>query len=162
MKHSKSGLLLMEMIICIFFFALCAVVYSQIFLKSHVLSKNTISENHAVIVLENLAESYYNTHGDLESISLLYPMYAEQSDSTLRLYYDKDFNPLLLNSIDTGNPDSYTYIAELKLLPDSSSSLRSGTATFKSVSIDHSSTMHTEQIYSLDLTVNVPRTPASN
>lgn len=160
MKHSKSGILLMEMIICIFFFALCAVVCSQIFLKSHILSKRTISENQAVIILEGLAECYYNTHGDLNQITQMYIMYAEQDDNVLRLYYDRDFNPLLINTLDTTNSDTYMYIAELRLRPDSSDSVLNGTASLISVDSDYNNNLHTEPVYSLELTVNVPRTPS--
>lgn len=58
MKHSKSSLFLMELIISILFFSLASTVCIQMFSKSHTLSKQTVDENHAMIQAQNLAESF--------------------------------------------------------------------------------------------------------
>lgn len=58
MKHSKSSLFLMELIISILFFSLASTVCIQMFAKSHALSEQTVNENHAMIQAQNLAESF--------------------------------------------------------------------------------------------------------
>lgn len=150
MKHSKSSLLLMEMIICIFFFALCAVVCSQIFAQSHLLSKQTVAENQASIILSSLSESFYATNGDIEKIADYYPDYAVTDNSSMKLYFDKNFNYINKNSVASAD---YYYIAELTIVLNHSAHTSNGTVVFYS-------TDSTDSIYSIDLTVNRPLTIA--
>jgi len=153
MKHSKSSILLMEMIICIFFFALCAVVSSQVFVQAHLLSKNTISENHASIVLESLAESFYASNGDINAIANNYPDYASTSANDLTLYMDKDFQFLTASEV---TADNYTYYALLSVTPDNYSETMTGTATFYSVDASLDGNGSDKEIYSIDLVANIP------
>ena len=69
MKHSRSTLFLLELIIAIFFFSVASTVCIQLFAKSHLLSKQTINENHAVTQTQNLAESFWGTDGNCVSLS---------------------------------------------------------------------------------------------
>lgn len=75
MKHSKSALILMELIIAILFFSLSSSVCIQLFVKSHLLSKQTTDENHAIIQAQNLAESFLASDGDM----------------MITLFFDKDW-----------------------------------------------------------------------
>lgn len=52
------------MIIAILFFSLASAVCIQLFAKSHLLSTQTVNQNHAVIQAQNLAESYLALEGD--------------------------------------------------------------------------------------------------
>lgn len=61
MKSSKSSLFLMELIIAILFFALASAVCIQLFVKAHVLGKNTTEENHALLLCQNLSEIFLDT-----------------------------------------------------------------------------------------------------
>lgn len=92
MKHSKSALFLMELIITILFFSLASAVCIQLFAKSHLLSKQTVNENHAVIQAQNLAESFLAMEGDMEQIKALFPASATgTSDDTLLLLFDENW-----------------------------------------------------------------------
>lgn len=89
MKHSKSALFLMELIITILFFSLASAVCIQLFAKSHLLSKQTVNENHAVIQAQNLAECFLATEGDMEQLRELFP--ASATDDSILLLYDENW-----------------------------------------------------------------------
>lgn len=78
MKHSRSSLFLMELIIAILFFSLTGAVCIQLFVKAHLISRSTIELNHAIVQAQNLAEIWLSTDG------------AEQPAP---LYFDSDWNP---------------------------------------------------------------------
>lgn len=93
MKHSRSSLFLMEMIIAILFFSLASAVCIQLFAKSHTLSKQTVNQNHAVIQAQNLAESYLALEGNLEQLTALFDTAVTDSAAgKLQLYFDGDWN----------------------------------------------------------------------
>lgn len=92
MKHSKSALVLMELIIVILFFSLASTVCIQLFAKSHLLSRQTVNENHAVIHAQNLAECFLATEGDMTQIKTLFPTCVPNtSGDTVTLLFDKDW-----------------------------------------------------------------------
>lgn len=94
MKHSRSSLFLMEMIIAILFFSLASAVCIQLFAKSHTLSKQTVNQNQAVIQAQNLAECYLALEGDFEHITVLLGLAdADTSSGCLKLYFDTDWAP---------------------------------------------------------------------
>lgn len=159
MKHSRSSILLMEMIICIFFFALCAVISSQVFVQAHLLSNKTISENHAAIILESLAESFYANNGDLEKISSdYYSEYTVTDHSHVTLYMDKEYNFIAPSAVADNN---YSYFAEITASPNISNGTIEGTASFCSVEKDMDNVVNNNVIYSLNLVVNKPATLSS-
>ena len=88
MKHSRSSLFLMEMIIAILFFSLASAVCIQLFAKSHLLSTQTVNRNHAVIWAQNLAESYLSAEGDLDKVIILFSLSELPEENTLRLSFD--------------------------------------------------------------------------
>lgn len=180
MKHSKSSLLLIEMIICIFFFGLSAAICSQFFAKAHLTSKDTIEENYGEIIVQNLAECFYATNGDFEQIvSEHYNGYAVCDDNGFTIYFDSDFamlpageesfNPELLPS-DSENSNSNTaflsadskcaYCARLALSDSSSDEAAEFVnATAKFYEIKHNeNNCFKEEIYSIEVKVNVPLT----
>ncbi len=94
MKHSKSALVLMELIIVILFFSLASTVCIQLFSKSHLLSQQTVNENHAVIYAQNLAECFLATEGDLLQLQSLFPCSSEDTSAdSVVLLFDEHWNP---------------------------------------------------------------------
>lgn len=94
MKHSKSSLFLMEMIIAILFFSIASAICIQLFAKAHTLSFNTVNQNKAVIHAQNLAESYLALEGDLPQIAPLFEAsVSDFSKNELYLYFDAEWLP---------------------------------------------------------------------
>ena len=62
----------MEMIIAILFFSLASAVCIQLFARSHLLSTQTVNQNHAVIQAQNLAESYLSLEGNVAAMQDLF------------------------------------------------------------------------------------------
>lgn len=92
MKHSKSSLVLMELIIVLLFFSLASTVCIQLFSKSHLLSTQTVNENKAVIHAQNLAECFLATEGDIAQMRNLFETSAsDTNEHTVILLFDKDW-----------------------------------------------------------------------
>lgn len=68
MKHSKSSLFLMELIIALLFFSLASTVCIRLFVNAHSLSNQTVDMNHAVNYAQNMAETFTGCDGDLASM----------------------------------------------------------------------------------------------
>ena len=99
MRHSRSSLFLMEMIIAILFFSLASAVCIQLFAKSHLLNGRTVNQNHAVVQAQNLAESYLALEGDLEQIAPLFEQaILDGANSTLTLSFDSEWNPVTVEN----------------------------------------------------------------
>lgn len=129
MRHSKSSLFLMELIISLLFFSMASAVCVQLFSKSHMLSRSTVNENHSITVLQNMAETWFSADGDLKATADLLDNAILSSDgSSLFLLYDKDWEPVDCNLLDTAGTISIesassgdltppvTFIAELQVL----------------------------------------------
>ena len=97
-QSSKSSLFLIELIIAIFFFINAATICLPLFVKSHTISKETISINHAVLWTQNLAEIFSNQNGDYQLIKQIYAEHdcitntALDSDIHLLLLFDADWH----------------------------------------------------------------------
>jgi len=89
-NSSKSGLFLMELIMSILFFTLAATVCIQMFVKSHTLSEESVSLNHAVIICQGLADSFYGTDGDLTLVSDMFEN-SKSNQNHITIYYDENF-----------------------------------------------------------------------
>lgn len=110
MKHSKSGIFLMELIISILFFALSSAVCIQLFVKAHLLGEETAEQNKSILWCQNLAELYIECDGSTEEIYdyLLAGSTLSKDNITLRpkeaasgdiiLYFDQNFLPSTQNS----------------------------------------------------------------
>ena len=97
MNHhsSKASLFLMELIITILIFSAASAVCVQLFAKSHLISIKTLVLNNAVIQTESAAEVFLSTEGNLPHMEKILDtsLSGALSDSSLTLYYDKDFIP---------------------------------------------------------------------
>lgn len=83
MKHSKSGLFLMELIIALLFFALASTVCVRLFVKSATLSDSTVDLTYAVSRAQNLAECFLSCDGDITRVQDLFPESSLQEDNLL-------------------------------------------------------------------------------
>ncbi len=72
MKHSKSSLFLMELIIALLFFSLASTVCIRLFVNAHALSNQTVDQNFAVNYAQNMAEAFTGCGGDLEALQALF------------------------------------------------------------------------------------------
>ena len=80
------------MIIAILFFSLASAVCIQLFARSHLLSKQTVNENHAVVQAQNLAESYLSLEGNEAAMQDLFSPSELTDENTLRLAFDSSWN----------------------------------------------------------------------
>lgn len=93
MKHSKSALFLMELIVALLFFALASTVCIRLFAKAHLLSEQTVNENHAIVHAQNLAEGFLATEGDIMQMKALFPNAASTSpENDILLLFDEEWN----------------------------------------------------------------------
>ncbi len=92
MKHSKSSLFLMELIISILFFSMASTVCIRLFVRAHTMGAQTINESHAVNIAQNLAEGFLGSEGDMDALHALFPEGTLQ-DGELVLYWDGEWQP---------------------------------------------------------------------
>ncbi|MBQ9513071.1 MAG: hypothetical protein IJR58_07740 [Lachnospiraceae bacterium] len=86
-NSSKSeSLFLIEMIVVIFFFAVCAVVCARLFVLSHRMKNESKALTRAVMEAQNAAELFYATGGDIETVYETLP-----EDAVLITAQDGDF-----------------------------------------------------------------------
>lgn len=130
MGHSKSGLFLMEMLIAILFFSIASCVSVQLFVKSKLISQESVNNNKSVIWVQNLAESYSATNGNFKLMSeMLGGLYlADTSDEEneipkgVSLLFDKDWN--LIDSSEYSNAGTRSfYYAIVSDITDTSNDL---------------------------------------
>ena len=86
MEKNKSNLFLMELMICILFFALASAVCIQMFAKAGRLSQSSVDESHAVGCAQSAASAFFSGMGESEAIAGFYP-YADVSADGLTQYY---------------------------------------------------------------------------
>lgn len=115
MKHSKSSLFLMELIVSILFFSLASAICIQLFVRSHSISSETINLNNAITQAQNLAEYWYASEGDLHAMQNIMPnSRLSDSGNALTLCFDQDWQLL---SADTDG-EKTGYYASLTSLAD--------------------------------------------
>lgn len=131
MKHSRSSLFLMEMIIAILFFSLASAVCIQLFAKSHLLSTQTVNQNQAVIRVQNLAESYLALDGDVTAMQALFSPSQLSDDNTLCLAFDSDWNLC-------ADGDSTRFLAELHHTPAGENGIMEAVITVYDISAPES------------------------
>ncbi len=97
MKHSKTSLFLMELIISIMFFAIASAVCIQLFVKSYQISTSSVELNHAVQWAENAAEVYYSCNGDLHAVGSILSekdgFFVDDTDG-LQICFDTGWQPI--------------------------------------------------------------------
>lgn len=93
-KHtsSRSGLLLMEIIIAILFFSVVSAICLQLFVKAHNMGKDTEELDMAVRQCSSVAEILSQKEQPMELISEIYSG-SDIAETDGFIYFDKDFQP---------------------------------------------------------------------
>jgi len=92
MKHSKTGIFLMELIVGVLFFSLASALCIQIFVKAKQMNNESIQKSHASRIASNMIE-LYKSH-ELEDDNILY------FDNNAMPTQQKDFYCVTLDVID--------------------------------------------------------------
>ena len=92
-NRSKSTLFLMEQLIAILVFALCAAACVQTFVTSYLMVVESKDRNNALIIAESYAESYKAFRGNLEEMSTVLGRTVPSNDRELIVYYDEKWQP---------------------------------------------------------------------
>ena len=79
----------MELIIAILFFAIASGMCMQIFVKAHLISKQTDREQNAVVVSDSVIASLKNASGDLNQVASLFQ--GEISNEEVTIWLDNSF-----------------------------------------------------------------------
>lgn len=58
MRHSRSGIFLMELIVCLLFFSIASAVCVQLFVKAQMLNQESVQLGEACAIAENIVEEY--------------------------------------------------------------------------------------------------------
>lgn len=112
-KTSKASLFLIELVLSIFFFIIATVICLQLFINTHLLSKQSIETNQAVLWSQNLAEPFLGNHGDFSIVKKLYfsndciQDFSFATNSQILLCFDEKWNPV--NSISNADYLVYSY-----------------------------------------------------
>lgn len=101
----KSALFLMEQLIAIFTFTLCAAVCIKIFTASYTLSGNSRDINNAIFIAECGAEGYKAVNGNFEKAALILSGNIEGADNAIYVYYNA--------SLQTCKMDEAVYILKI-------------------------------------------------
>jgi len=100
MKHSKTSLFLMELIISILFFIIAGAVCVQLFVKSHQISTDSVSLNHSIRWCENIAELLQANEGDLSKVAFILEknekchINCEEGASSFTICFNKNWEPI--------------------------------------------------------------------
>ena len=119
------------MIIAILFFSLASAVCIQLFARSHLLSTQTVNQNHAVIQAQNLAESYLSLEGNVAAMQDLFSPSELTDENTLRLAFDSSWTLCTAE-------DNAGFYAELKSTPAEETGIMKGEITVYDVSTPES------------------------
>ena len=122
------------MIIAILFFSLASAVCIQLFARSHLLSTQTVNQNHAVIQAQNLAESTENRlslEGNVAAMQDLFSPSELTDENTLRLAFGSSWNLCTPE-------DNAGFYAELKSTPAEETGIMKGEITVYDVSTPES------------------------
>ena len=94
MKHrnSRSALFLMELIFAILFFAIASAVCVQLFVRAHLISRDTQDLNQAMAGAQSAAAVLQAEQGDLAAASVLLEG-SQMENGVLTLRYDSDWQP---------------------------------------------------------------------
>lgn len=94
----KSSLFLMELIIVLFFFALCAAVCVNIFAKAKLINDKSYELNKSIVAAQNAAECFKAANSDIITLANLLNGTAE--DNVVKIGYDENWqNTNLINAI---------------------------------------------------------------
>ena len=89
-RPSRSGLIAIELVIAVGVFALCAAVSMGLFVRSEIMSRESVELTRAVSEARSAAECYKAAGGDLSETAALLETDAAGAEG-LTLAYDKDW-----------------------------------------------------------------------
>lgn len=97
----KSSLFLIELLIAILFLALCSAICIRFFVNAHLLGEESYNQTQCVTAAQNIAEAFEACVDDapISDVSALatqlaaFFLYADSGDSSVRIYYDRTFQP---------------------------------------------------------------------
>lgn len=93
-RTHKSSLFLIELILAIAFFSLASAVCLQLFVKSHLLSKETAQLNTCVNLVTSTAEIFRQNYGDMDVVTDFMPELQQQNAADFYItYYNEDGMP---------------------------------------------------------------------
>ena len=107
---SKSSLFLMEFIITLLLFAVCAAICMKLFAAADTLSKKTEELNNAVACAQGFAEVMRGTDGTIDSIVKHYPESVKGNEGFFEVFYDGDFIEC--------SYDEAKYVSDITLVPN--------------------------------------------
>lgn len=93
-RTHKSSLFLIELILAIAFFSLASAVCVQLFVKSHLLSKEAAQLNTGVNLVTSAAEIFRQSYGDMDAVTDFMPeLEAPNSKDFYTAYYNEEGLP---------------------------------------------------------------------
>ena len=93
--RSRSTLFLMEQIVVITVFAICAAVCVKILAVSFLITVDAVDTRNALLVAESAAESHKAFGGDITRIAELLGGAADAINDIIVIYYDSNWQPVL-------------------------------------------------------------------
>lgn len=90
-RKNRSNVMMMEMIVAVFFFLLCASVCIQAFVKADLLSKKAADLNESVLIAQSTAE-IWKAEGDAGLTNRLNGLKQDSPVETYTLLFDKKGN----------------------------------------------------------------------
>jgi len=93
LNRSKSTLFLIEQLIVVAVFAICAVACIRIISTAYLYSRDSRDVGFAIIAAENVTESFKAVSGELEHVAYIIGGSVAEIDgmSTVTIYYDKNW-----------------------------------------------------------------------
>ena len=91
-RRSRSTLFLMEQLIVIAVFALCAAACVRILASSYIMTTQASDTSNAIRVAESSAECYKAVSGDLSKMVDILGGSVLSTEDTALIYYDKSWN----------------------------------------------------------------------
>lgn len=104
---SKSTLFLMELVVVLLFFSLCAAICVSVFGSAQQMARDSHNLSDSVVAARNAASCYKSADGDIQqAVTMLDGQWDDQNGI---VYYDKQWQPV-------SQKDSISYYVQLKLL----------------------------------------------
>lgn len=108
-RKNRSNVMMMEMIVAVFFFLLCASVCIQAFVKADLLSKRAADLNQSVLIAQSTAE-IWKTEGEAGLTNRLKGLKSDSTTQTYTMMFDKKGN--------TADQPHAVYYAEVKFISE--------------------------------------------
>ena len=102
---SKATLFLMELVLVIFFFSICAAICVNIFGSAQTMADNSENVSRAAVEARSAASCFKAAEGDLEQTALL--LNGVEADDSVLVYFDNNWNR-------TADTETAWYAVQLK------------------------------------------------